>query len=95
MGWFGEFSLFFKKAYFDNFLHSVACTDHFSIRTSAENRSVTLATPNMYCTASMSDSPHLFVRHNERRIHFDGANFIVRNMGHSASFDSQNLLRIH
>lgn len=43
----------------------------------------------------MSDSPHLFIRHFERRIHFDGAHFIVRNMGHSASFDNQNLLRIH
>lgn len=43
----------------------------------------------------MGASPHLFVRMNERRIHFDGTNFVARNMGHSSSFDGANNLRIH
>lgn len=68
--------------------------DKFSIRTSVENRSVTLKTPSIHCTASMGNSPHLFVRYNERRVHFDGSNFVARNMGQSASLDSHNNLRI-
>ena len=70
-------------------------SEPFSIRTSVENRNITLKTPLIHCTASMGTSPHLFVRMSERRIHFDGANFVARNMGHSSSFDGSNNLRIH
>ncbi|CAG9799630.1 unnamed protein product [Chironomus riparius] len=70
-------------------------SEPFSIRTSVENRNVTLKTPLIHCTASMGTSPHLFVRMNERRVHFDGTNFVARNMGHSSSFDGANNLRIH
>jgi len=70
-------------------------SEPFSIRTSVENRNVTLKTPMIHCTASMGTSPHLFVRMNERRVHFDGTNFVARNMGHSSSFDGANNLRIH
>lgn len=70
-------------------------SEPFSIRTSVENRNITLKTPLIHCTASMGTSPHLFVRMNERRVHFDGTNFVVRNMGHSSSFDGANNLRIH
>lgn len=34
-------------------------------------------------------------RRGERRMHFDGAEFVVRNSGHSAGFDSNNLLRVY
>lgn len=44
------------------------------------------------CYAS-SLSP--FDRRGERRMHFDGAEFVVRNSGHSAGFDSNNLLRVY
>lgn len=36
-----------------------------------------------------------FDRRGERRMHFDGAEFVVRNSGHSAGFDSNNLLRVY
>lgn len=74
---------------------SINGNDRFSIRSSVENGSVTLKTESIHCTASMGNSSHLFIRYNDRRVHFDGSNFVVRNMGHSASFDSQNNLRIH
>ncbi|KAG5678373.1 hypothetical protein PVAND_008055 [Polypedilum vanderplanki] len=65
------------------------------IRTSVENRSVTMQLNGFHSTASLGKTPHMFIRHNERRVHFDGINFVVRNQGHSASFDEDNLLRIH
>lgn len=37
----------------------------------------------------------VFLRRGERRMHFDGAEFVVRNSGHSAGFDSNNLLRVY
>lgn len=43
----------------------------------------------------MGQSSHLFVRRDERRMHFDGASFVVRNAGHSAGFDENNLLRVY
>lgn len=32
---------------------------------------------------------------NEKRMHFDGSNFIVRNAGHSAGFNENNLLIVY
>lgn len=43
----------------------------------------------------MGQSSHMFVRREERRIHFDGSNFVARNAGHSAGFDENNLLRVY
>lgn len=65
------------------------------IRTSPANGSATLTTPFMHCTASMGHTSHLFVRRGERRMHFDGASFIVRNAGHSAGFDEKNMLKVY
>ncbi|XP_053675939.1 uncharacterized protein LOC128726173 [Anopheles nili] len=66
-----------------------------SIRTSPTNGCATVTTNFIHCTASLGTSSHLFVRREERRIHFDGATFIVRNAGHSAGFDEFNRLRVY
>lgn len=65
------------------------------IRTSPGNGSATLTTPYIHCTASLGQTPHLFVRRGERRMHFDGSSFVVRNAGHSAGFDENNLLKVY
>ncbi|CAO1329744.1 unnamed protein product [Diamesa hyperborea] len=66
-----------------------------TIRTSPTNGSATISTPNMHCTASLGNTSHLFVRRDERRMHFDGSQFVVRNAGHSAGFDGENYLRVY
>ncbi|KAL5289349.1 hypothetical protein ACFFRR_009471 [Megaselia abdita] len=65
------------------------------IRTSPSNGSATLTTPIIHCTASLGKTSHLFVRRGDRRMHFDGSSFIVRNAGHSAGFDENNLLNVY
>ncbi|XP_055387208.1 uncharacterized protein LOC129615850 [Condylostylus longicornis] len=65
------------------------------IRTSPGNGSATLTTPIIHCTASLGKTSHLFVRRGERRMHFDGSSFVVRNSGHSAGFDENNLLNVY
>ncbi|XP_055643095.1 uncharacterized protein LOC129779564 [Toxorhynchites rutilus septentrionalis] len=66
-----------------------------NIRTSPTNGSATITTPYIHCTASMGQTSHLFVRREERRMHFDGSSFVVRNAGHSAGFDEWNRLRVY
>lgn len=34
-------------------------------------------------------------RRGERRLHFDGTIFVVRNAGHSAGFDEKNQLKVY
>ncbi|XP_043072008.1 uncharacterized protein LOC6559852 isoform X2 [Drosophila grimshawi] len=65
------------------------------IRTSPGNGSVTLTTLGIHCTGSLGKSSHLFLRRNEKRMHFDGSSFIVRNAGHSAGFNENNLLIVY
>ncbi|XP_061399619.1 uncharacterized protein LOC133335353 [Musca vetustissima] len=65
------------------------------IRTSPGNGSATLTTMGIHCTASLGKTSHLFVRRNEKRMHFDGSSFIVRNAGHSAGFNEDNLLIVY
>uniref|UniRef100_A0A336M9X0 CSON014149 protein n=1 Tax=Culicoides sonorensis TaxID=179676 RepID=A0A336M9X0_CULSO len=65
------------------------------IRTSPNNGSATITSPFIHCTASLGATSHLFVRRGERRMHFDGASFVVRNAGHSAGFDEHNRLRVY
>jgi hypothetical protein len=43
----------------------------------------------------MGQTPHLFVKRGERRMHYDGANFIVRNASHSAGFNKENQLTMY
>ncbi|XP_001661772.2 uncharacterized protein LOC5575040 [Aedes aegypti] len=66
-----------------------------NLRTSPTNGSATITTPYIHCTASMGQTSHLFVRREERRMHFDGTSFVVRNAGHSAGFDEGNRLRVY
>lgn len=65
------------------------------IRTSPTNGSATLTTPFIHSTASLGQTSHLFVRCGEKRMHFDGTSFVVRNAGHSAGFDEINRLRVY
>lgn len=34
-------------------------------------------------------------RRQEKRMHFDGSNFVVRNESQSAGFDENNLLKVY
>jgi hypothetical protein len=84
------------KSFFSVYLNNRSILNEtIGVRTSVENRSVTLKLNGFHSTASQGATPHLFIRHGERRIHFDGTDFVVRNLGHSASFDKDNNLRIH
>lgn len=56
----------------------------------SSNGTASLTTPFLHCTASLGQTSHLFVRRGERRMHYDGTSFIVRNAGHSAGFDDNN-----
>jgi len=66
----------------------------FNLRTSPSNGKVRLQSSFIYLTASMGDEAHIFVKSNDRRIHYNGAAFVARNAGHSAGFDETGLLRI-
>lgn len=65
------------------------------LRASPSNGTASLTTPFLHCTASMGQTPHLFVRRGERRMYYDGANFIVRNASHSAGFNKKNQLTLY
>lgn len=64
------------------------------IRINPRKAAITLTSPHIHVTASIGKSPHLFVRQGDRRIHFDGAVFCVRNGGYSAGFDEKNQVTI-
>lgn len=67
----------------------------YEVRTSPHNGKALLSTPFIHSTASMGSIPHLFVRRGERRMYYDGTNFIIRNVGHSAGFDGRNQLKVY
>ncbi|KAF7286286.1 wurstfest [Rhynchophorus ferrugineus] len=70
-------------------------SNKFSLRTSPTNGSASISSPYMHCTGSMGQTRHLFVRRGERRMHYDGSTFIVRNAGHSAGFDEKHQLKVY
>ncbi|XP_045466490.1 uncharacterized protein LOC123675211 isoform X1 [Harmonia axyridis] len=70
-------------------------SNKFSLRTSPTNGSASVSSPYMHCTGSMGQTRHLFVRRGERRMHYDGSTFIVRNAGHSAGFDEKQQLKVY
>jgi len=70
-------------------------SNKYQARTSPSNGTASLTTPFLHCTASMGQTSHLFVRRGERRMHYDGTSFIVRNAGHSAGFDEKNQLKVY
>ncbi|KAJ4440012.1 hypothetical protein ANN_08143 [Periplaneta americana] len=70
-------------------------SNKYQIRTSPTNGTASMTTPFLHCTASMGQTSHLFVRRGERRMHYDGTSFIVRNAGHSAGFDEKNQLKVY
>ncbi|CAH2227950.1 jg23991 [Pararge aegeria aegeria] len=71
------------------------CSHKYQLRTSPSNGSASITSPFLHCTASLGQTQHLFVRRGERRMHFDGNSFIVRNGGHSAGFDDKNQLKVY
>ncbi|XP_044735291.1 uncharacterized protein LOC123297613 isoform X2 [Chrysoperla carnea] len=70
-------------------------SNKFSLRTSPANGSASVSSPYVHCTGSLGQTSHLFVRRGERRMHYDGASFIVRNAGHSAGFDDKHQLKVY
>jgi hypothetical protein len=66
----------------------------FTIKTSPSNGKARLHSSFMSIPASMGEESHLFVKSNDRRIHYNGKAFVVRNAGHSAGFDDDGQLRI-
>ncbi|XP_066597460.1 uncharacterized protein fest isoform X2 [Prorops nasuta] len=70
-------------------------SNKYQLRTSPGNGTASLTTPFLHCTASLGQTSHLFVRRGERRMHYDGTSFIVRNAGHSAGFDDNNQLKVY
>ncbi|XP_049853103.1 uncharacterized protein LOC126334675 isoform X1 [Schistocerca gregaria] len=70
-------------------------SNKYQMRTSPANGTASLTTPFVHCTASLGQSSHLFVKRGERRMHYDGSSFIVRNAGHSAGFDEKNQLKVY
>lgn len=67
----------------------------YQLRTSPSNKTASITTPYLHCTASSGQTSHLFVRRGERRMHFDGTTFIVRNAGHSAGFNDNGQLKVY
>ncbi|XP_014607189.1 PREDICTED: uncharacterized protein LOC106788445 [Polistes canadensis] len=70
-------------------------SNKYQLRTSPSNGTASLTTPFLHCTASLGQTSHLFVRRGERRMHYDGTSFIVRNAGHSAGFDDNDQLKVY
>ncbi|KAG8225056.1 hypothetical protein J437_LFUL000034 [Ladona fulva] len=70
-------------------------SNKYLLKLSESSGNASLTTPYLHCTASMGKTSHLFVRRGERRMHFDGSIFIVRNAGHSAGFDEKNQLKVY
>ena len=68
--------------------------EEFVLKTSPSNGKARLQSSFMYVTASLGAEAHLFARSNDRRIHYNGRSFVVRNAGHSAGFDERASLRI-
>lgn len=66
----------------------------FTLKTSPSNGKARLQSSFLYLTASMGEESHIFVKSNDRRIHYNGQAFVVRNAGHSAGFDDKGQLRI-
>ncbi|CAG0881471.1 unnamed protein product [Cyprideis torosa] len=65
------------------------------LRTSPAVGTASITTPILHATASMGQSPHMFVRRGERRLHTDLASFVARNAGHSAGFDDTGRLKVY
>jgi len=63
---------------------------HF-LRTSPITGNAVIQSPFLHATASHG---HLFVKRGERRLHYDGNSFIIRDSGHSAGFDARNKLKV-
>lgn len=76
--------------------------EHFLMKTSPSNGSTYFKSSFLHVTASMTESDrvdrqndelsqkgHLFVKSNDRRLHYNGktGSLVVRNAGHSAGFD--------
>lgn len=88
--------MFLFEVVFEIYYFSVGrSSNKFSLRTSPSNGSASVSSPFMHCTGSLGQTRHLFVRRGERRMHYDGTSFIVRNAGHSAGFDDKHQLKVY
>ncbi|XP_031617044.1 uncharacterized protein LOC116336946 [Contarinia nasturtii] len=69
-------------------------TKSITIRINPRKGGIAVTSFHIHATASMGKSPHLFLRQGDRRLHFDGTVFCVRNGGYSAGFDERNQVTI-
>lgn len=70
--------------------------DSLRLRVSPNNGKVRYERRGVVVTASQGEERHLFLRAEDRRLHYSGQStvFTVRNAGHSAGFDEHGALRI-
>ena len=68
--------------------------DSFQLKSSPNNGRARFQSNFVYLTASVGPEPHIFVRSHERRLHYNGELFVVRNGGHSAGFDDTGKISI-
>lgn len=53
-----------------------------------------LTTSKFHCTASSGEQKHLFVKSEDKRMHYDGTKFVVRNAAQSAGFNKDDQLSV-
>lgn len=56
------------------------------------NGTCSLSTPNIHCTAALGG--HIYAKSGDKKIHYDGQNFIVKNGSHSGGFDRNTQLKL-
>jgi len=71
-------------------------TEFITLKASPATGKVRLGNKFACVTASLGEQSHLFVKAQERRLHYNGQNniFTVRFAGHAAGFDETGLLRL-
>ncbi|XP_065205481.1 uncharacterized protein LOC135835156 isoform X2 [Planococcus citri] len=54
-----------------------------------------LTTSSFHCTASSGEQKHLFVKSDDKRMHYDGSKFVVRNAAQSAGFNKDGQFTVY
>ena len=68
--------------------------EQFTLKSSPGNGKAFFRSSFFYATASVGAQEHVYVRCRERRLHFDGHSFVVRNRRQSGGFDEEGKLRL-
>ncbi|XP_040565763.1 uncharacterized protein fest [Lepeophtheirus salmonis] len=68
--------------------------EKFVLKTSPNNGKARLESSFLYVTASLGEEAHIFIKSEDRRLHYNGNSFQIRNGGHAAGFNESGSLRI-